>query len=302
MDPLTIMAGATAVGGGMGLVGSVLTNRANQAMAEQQMDFQERMSNTAYQRAMADMKAAGINPMLVTKLGGASTPPGASATLENPGKHLEDTAGKMGQLMATKATLEMERDKTAAQVARDVASARFSDAQTAAIETDTWIKTQRFGREFEGLGADVTIKQGEARRQALYDQELRQRVLNAGAQYEAITTGTTKTKAETAYLEGPQTAGRQADTAFTEQKTIITKTVANFVGELATAAKEAGHGVNDVYNWLKGPGTDWFPQFKPTPKEQKLKQEWDAQLEKSGQDTRDFMLYLLRMAFTTSTK
>ena len=47
--------------------------------AGRQMDFQERMSNTAYQRAMADMKQAGINPIMVTKLGGASTPTGAMA-------------------------------------------------------------------------------------------------------------------------------------------------------------------------------------------------------------------------------
>jgi len=59
-------------------------NQANKEMAQQQMSFQERMSSTAYQRSMADMEAAGLNPILAANQAGASTPGGASAQMQNP--------------------------------------------------------------------------------------------------------------------------------------------------------------------------------------------------------------------------
>ena len=68
------------------------TNKKQKALAREQMGFQERLSNTAYQRAVKDMRAAGINPMLAYAQGGASTPTGAQAQLRAPS--VGDTAIK----------------------------------------------------------------------------------------------------------------------------------------------------------------------------------------------------------------
>lgn len=53
----------------------------NSTEAMKDREWQEHMSNTAYQRAVADMKEAGLNPILAFQNGGASTPGGSAGTI-----------------------------------------------------------------------------------------------------------------------------------------------------------------------------------------------------------------------------
>ncbi len=75
-------AGTMGLATGAQFAGGAMQNQANKGMARDQMRFQERMSSTAHQREVADLKAAGLNPLLSANAG-ASAPPGATAHMEN---------------------------------------------------------------------------------------------------------------------------------------------------------------------------------------------------------------------------
>ena len=74
-----------------------LTREFNREEAETQRNWTTEMSNTQYQRSMADMKEAGLNPILGAMGGGATTGTGATASTSGTGNSAQaDIKNELG--------------------------------------------------------------------------------------------------------------------------------------------------------------------------------------------------------------
>lgn len=93
-------AGGSLLGGVFGAIGQNQSNIANAREAAKNREFQKMMSDTAHTREVADLRAAGLNPVLSAGGGGASTPSGAGYTNESTTEPIAASAKEAASIMA----------------------------------------------------------------------------------------------------------------------------------------------------------------------------------------------------------
>jgi hypothetical protein len=122
-----------------GFFGQERANDQNINLSREQMAFQERMSNTAHQREVKDLNDAGLNPMLSLKNGGASTPAGAQAHVENSAASASRNLSDATSRRLMQAQIENQESATAlnsANAAKSAVEARAVAANAGLSENE----------------------------------------------------------------------------------------------------------------------------------------------------------------------
>jgi len=141
MDPIL---GGALIGGGLDILGGLFGNKSSAKEAAKNREFQREMSGTQYQRGVADLKAAGLNPMLAYMgggaHGGASTPSGATAHQENPARNVGQIASSAGQVMRMNKLLDAQTYKELAEGDKAVGDTQYTEVVKYGHALDNLIK------------------------------------------------------------------------------------------------------------------------------------------------------------------
>jgi len=123
-------------GAGLSFAGGMMTNAANLKAQREQRAWEERMSNSAHQREVADLRAAGLNPILSATGGpGASTPNVQPVKFENPVPDAVNTFSAMQGTRISQEQLELSKAMNAVQIGQGMADIKLKEAQAYAAKT-----------------------------------------------------------------------------------------------------------------------------------------------------------------------